>query len=172
MNFCANNYLGLSDNTRLIDAAVKMMKERGYGMSSVRFICGTQDIHKELEAAIADYFKTDDAILYGSCFDANGGLFGALLDEHDAIISDANLTRRQIVSQAREVALAESERIVTKARQDIEHEKETALRELRGKVADLSMQIAGKVLRKSLDGDGEQLRYIDRLIDELSEQDK
>lgn len=93
-------------------------------------------------------------------------------EERDAIISDANLTRRQIVSQAREEALAESERIVTKARQDIEHEKETALRELRGKVADLSMQIAGKVLRKSLEGDGEQLRYIDRLIDELSEQDK
>lgn len=93
-------------------------------------------------------------------------------EERDAIISDANLTRRQIVSQAREEALAESEHIVTKARQDIEHEKETALRELRGKVADLSMQIAGKVLRKSLDGDGEQLRYIDRLIDELSEQDK
>lgn len=93
-------------------------------------------------------------------------------EERDAIISDANLTRRQIVSQARKEALAESERIVTKARQDIEHEKETALRELRGKVADLSMQIAGKVLRKSLDGDGEQLRYIDRLIDELSEQDK
>ena len=93
-------------------------------------------------------------------------------EERDAIISDANLTRRQIVSQAREEALAESERIVTKARQDIEHEKETALRELRGKVADLSMQIAGKVLRKSLDGDGEQLRYIDRLIDSLSEQDK
>ena len=93
-------------------------------------------------------------------------------EERDAIISDANLTRRQIVSQAREEALAESERIVTKARQDIEHEKETALRELRGKVADLSMQIAGQVLRKSLDGDGEQLRYIDRLIDELSEQDK
>ena len=93
-------------------------------------------------------------------------------EERDAIIRDANLTRRQIVSQAREEALAESERIVTKARQDIEHEKETALRELRGKVADLSMQIAGKVLRKSLDGDGEQLRYVDRLIDELSEQEK
>lgn len=99
-------------------------------------------------------------------------LIARVKEERDAIISDANLTRRQIVSQAREEALAESERIVTKARQDIEHEKETALRELRGKVADLSMQIAGKVLRKSLDGDGEQLRYIDRLIDELSEQDK
>ena len=89
LNFCANNYLGLSDNTRLIKAAEKMMEERGFGMSSVRFICGTQDIHKELEAAVADYFKTDDAILYGSCFDANGGLVGALLDEKDAIISDA-----------------------------------------------------------------------------------
>lgn len=89
LNFCANNYLGLSDNSRLMDGAVKMMKERGYGMSSVRFICGTQDIHKDLEKAIADYFHTDDAILYGSCFDANGGLFGALLDENDAIISDA-----------------------------------------------------------------------------------
>lgn len=89
LNFCANNYLGLSDNTRLIKAAEQMMETRGFGMSSVRFICGTQDIHKQLEAAVSDYFKTDDAILYGSCFDANGGLFGALLDENDAIISDA-----------------------------------------------------------------------------------
>ena len=89
LNFCANNYLGLSDNKRLMDGAVKMMQERGYGMSSVRFICGTQDIHKDLEKAIADYFHTDDAILYGSCFDANGGLFGAILGEEDAIISDA-----------------------------------------------------------------------------------
>ncbi len=89
LNFCANNYLGLSDNKRLTDGAIKMMQERGYGMSSVRFICGTQDIHKDLEKAIADYFHTDDAILYGSCFDANGGLFGALLNDNDAIISDA-----------------------------------------------------------------------------------
>lgn len=89
LNFCANNYLGLSDNSRLIEGATKMMKERGFGMSSVRFICGTQDIHKQLEEAISKYFKTDDAILYGSCFDANGGLFGALLGKEDAIISDA-----------------------------------------------------------------------------------
>ncbi|MBQ0069775.1 MAG: glycine C-acetyltransferase [Bacteroidales bacterium] len=89
LNFCANNYLGLSNNKRLIDAAVNTMKEHGYGMSSVRFICGTQDIHKELEASIADYFHTEDAILYGSCFDANGGLFEALLGPDDAIISDA-----------------------------------------------------------------------------------
>ncbi len=89
LNFCANNYLGLSDNSRLIKAATEMMAERGFGMSSVRFICGTQDIHKELEAAISDYFHTEDTILYGSCFDANGGLFEALLGPDDAIISDA-----------------------------------------------------------------------------------
>lgn len=89
LNFCANNYLGLSDNPRLIEAATAMMQHHGYGMSSVRFICGTQDIHKELEAAISDYFHTEDTILYGSCFDANGGLFEALLTADDAIISDA-----------------------------------------------------------------------------------
>ena len=89
LNFCANNYLGLSNNRQLIDGAVKAMTDRGYGMSSVRFICGTQDIHKRLEAAISDYFHTEDTILYSSCFDANGGLFEPLLGENDAIISDA-----------------------------------------------------------------------------------
>ena len=89
LNFCANNYLGLSDNQRLIDAAVKAMETHGYGMSSVRFICGTQDMHKELEAAISDYFKTEDTILYAACFDANGGVFEPLLTDQDAIISDA-----------------------------------------------------------------------------------
>ncbi|MBO4589471.1 MAG: glycine C-acetyltransferase [Bacteroidaceae bacterium] len=89
INFCANNYLGLSDNPRLIEAAKRAMDERGYGMSSVRFICGTQDLHKQLEAAIADYFHTEDTILYASCFDANGGVFEPLFGEDDAIISDA-----------------------------------------------------------------------------------
>lgn len=89
LNFCANNYLGLSDNPRIIAAAKSAMDERGYGMSSVRFICGTQDTHKELEAAISDYFKTEDTILYAACFDANGGVFEPLLTEEDAIISDA-----------------------------------------------------------------------------------
>ena len=89
LNFCANNYLGLSDNPRLIEAAKKAMDARGYGMSSVRFICGTQDIHKELEAAISDYFKTEDTILYAACFDANGGVFEPLFTEEDAIISDS-----------------------------------------------------------------------------------
>ena len=89
LNFCANNYLGLSDNPRLIEAAKRALDERGYGMSSVRFICGCQDMHKELEKAIADYFGTEDTILYAACFDANGGVFEPLFTEEDAIISDA-----------------------------------------------------------------------------------
>ena len=89
LNFCANNYLGLADNPRLIEAAQKAMEARGYGMSSVRFICGTQDIHKELEKAISAYFKTEDTILYAACFDANGGVFEPLLTAEDAIISDS-----------------------------------------------------------------------------------
>ncbi len=89
LNFCANNYLGLSDNPRLIEGAKQMMDKRGFGMSSVRFICGTQDIHKQLETAISDYFKTEDTILYAACFDANGGVFEPLFTDEDAIISDA-----------------------------------------------------------------------------------
>ena len=89
LNFCANNYLGLSNNPRLIKAAEQAMEERGFGMSSVRFICGTQDYHKELERAVSDYFKTEDTILYAACFDANGGLFEPLFTAEDAIISDS-----------------------------------------------------------------------------------
>ena len=89
INFCANNYLGLSDSPVLIEAAKKALDERGFGMSSVRFICGTQDLHKELEQKIAELFGTEDTILYAACFDANGGLFEPLLGEQDAIISDA-----------------------------------------------------------------------------------
>lgn len=81
LNFCANNYLGLSNHPRLIEASKKMLDKRGFGMSSVRFICGTQDIHKQLEAAISDYFKTEDTILYAACFDANGGVFEPLLTD-------------------------------------------------------------------------------------------
>jgi glycine C-acetyltransferase len=88
LNFCANNYLGLSNNKDLIGAASEAMKTRGFGLSSVRFICGTQDIHKELERRIAAFFEMEDAILYSSCFDANGGLFEVLLGENDAIVSD------------------------------------------------------------------------------------
>ena len=89
INFCANNYLGLSDNPRLIQAAKDAMDSHGFGMSSVRFICGTQDIHKQLEAVISKYFQTEDTILYAACFDANGGVFEPLFGEEDAIISDS-----------------------------------------------------------------------------------
>jgi glycine C-acetyltransferase len=89
LNFCANNYLGLSSDKRLIEAAKKSLDDHGYGMSSVRFICGTTDLHKELEKKIAEFFGTEDTILYAACFDANGGVFEPLLSEEDAIISDS-----------------------------------------------------------------------------------
>ena len=89
LNFCANNYLGLSSHPKVIEAAHKAIDTHGYGMSSVRFICGTQDIHKELEKKIADFLGTEDTILYAAAFDANGGVFEPLFNEQDAIISDA-----------------------------------------------------------------------------------
>src|SRR3954463_3362510 len=89
LNMCANNYLGLADHPDVIAAAKAALDTHGFGMASVRFICGTQDLHKELERTIADFFGTEDTILYAACFDANGGLFEPLLDENDAIISDA-----------------------------------------------------------------------------------
>ncbi len=89
LNFCANNYLGLSNNSSLIEAAKASLDDHGYGMSSVRFICGTTDLHKELEKKIAEFFGTEDTILYAACFDANGGVFEPLLAEEDAIISDS-----------------------------------------------------------------------------------
>ena len=89
LNFCANNYLGLANHPDIIRSAVDGLKTHGYGMASVRFICGTQDVHKQLERAVSDFLGTDDTILYSSCFDANGGLFETLLDERDAVISDA-----------------------------------------------------------------------------------
>ncbi len=89
INFCANNYLGLADDERVIAAAKQALDDHGFGMASVRFICGTQDLHKSLEGAVAKFFGTDDTILYSSCFDANGGLFETILGEEDAVISDA-----------------------------------------------------------------------------------
>src|SRR5579871_721356 len=89
LNFCANNYLGLSSHPKVIEAAHKAIDARGYGLSSVRFICGTQDIHKELEKKIAEFLGTEDTILYAAAFDANGGVFEPLFNEQDAIISDA-----------------------------------------------------------------------------------
>ncbi|HET6784351.1 MAG TPA: glycine C-acetyltransferase [Pseudoxanthomonas sp.] len=89
LNFCANNYLGLADHPDIIQAAKDALDTHGFGMASVRFICGTQDLHKQLEAKIAEFFGTEDTILYAACFDANGGLFEPLLGENDAVISDA-----------------------------------------------------------------------------------
>ena len=89
LNFCANNYLGLADNPEVIAAAHQALDDHGFGLASVRFICGTQDLHKQLEETISDFFGTDDTILYTSCFDANGGLFETLLGPEDAVISDA-----------------------------------------------------------------------------------
>ncbi|MGD8582498.1 MAG: glycine C-acetyltransferase [Gammaproteobacteria bacterium] len=89
LNFCANNYLGLANHPEIVNTAMQALQDHGFGMASVRFICGTQDLHKQLEHAIAEFLGTDDAILYTSCFDANTGLFETLLDENDAIISDA-----------------------------------------------------------------------------------
>jgi len=89
LNFCANNYLGLANHPRIVEAAHKALDKYGYGLSSVRFICGTQDLHKELERKIAEFYRTEEAILYSSCFDANGGLFESLLGPEDAIITDS-----------------------------------------------------------------------------------
>ncbi|MBQ7663053.1 MAG: glycine C-acetyltransferase [Prevotella sp.] len=119
LNFCANNYLGLSDHPRLIEASKKMMDRRGFGMSSVRFICGTQDIHKELEQAISDYFKTEDTILYAACFDANGGVFEPLFTEEDAIISDA-LNHASIIDGVR-LCKAKRYRYANANMEELEH---------------------------------------------------
>ena len=89
LNLCANNYLGLANHPGIVEAAARGLRNHGYGMASVRFICGTQEIHKTLERAISAFLRTEDTILYGSCFDANGGLFEVLLDDRDAVISDA-----------------------------------------------------------------------------------
>jgi len=89
LNFCANNYLGLADHPEVVAAAQAGLEKHGYGMASVRFICGTQDVHKELEAQLSRFLGTEDTILYSSCFDANGGLFETILEENDAIVSDA-----------------------------------------------------------------------------------
>ncbi len=124
LNFCANNYLGLSDHPRLIEGAKRMMDLRGYGMSSVRFICGTQDIHKELEAAISKFFKTEDTILYAACFDANGGVFEPLLTEDDAIISDA-LNHASIIDGVR-LCKAKRYRYANADMEDLERQLQAA----------------------------------------------
>ncbi len=118
LNFCANNYLGLSNNAELINAAKTALDSHGYGVSSVRFICGTQDIHKKLEAAIARFFGTEDTILYAACFDANGGVFEPLLTEEDAIISDS-LNHASIIDGVR-LCKAQRYRYANADMQDLE----------------------------------------------------
>lgn len=124
LNFCANNYLGLSNNPRLIQAAKDMMDRRGYGMSSVRFICGTQDVHKKLEQAISKFFKTEDTILYAACFDANGGVFEPLLTADDAIISDA-LNHASIIDGVR-LCKAKRYRYANADMEDLERQLQAA----------------------------------------------
>lgn len=124
LNFCANNYLGLSNHPRLIQAAKDAMDSRGYGMSSVRFICGTQDMHKVLEKAVSDYFKTEDTILYAACFDANGGVFEPLLTADDAIISDA-LNHASIIDGVR-LCKAKRYRYANADMEDLERQLQAA----------------------------------------------
>jgi len=124
LNFCANNYLGLSNNPSLIETAKKGLDTHGYGVSSVRFICGTQDIHKQLEASIARFFGTEDTILYAACFDANGGVFEPLLNEQDAIISDA-LNHASIIDGVR-LCKAQRYRYANADMQDLEEQLKTA----------------------------------------------
>jgi glycine C-acetyltransferase len=127
LNFCANNYLGLADNPEIIQAAKDALDTHGFGLASVRFICGTQDLHKQLEATISKFFGTDDTILYTSCFDANGGLFETILGEQDAVISDA-LNHASIIDGIR-LCKAERRRYANGDMADLEQQ----LKETQGK---------------------------------------
>jgi glycine C-acetyltransferase len=120
LNLCANNYLGLADHPEVVAAAKEALDRWGYGMASVRFICGTQEVHKELEAGLTEFLGTEDTILYSSCFDANGGIFEALLDERDAIISDA-LNHASIIDGIR-LCKAKRLRYANRDMEDLEHQ--------------------------------------------------
>jgi glycine C-acetyltransferase len=120
LNLCANNYLGLADHPDIVASAREALERWGYGMASVRFICGTQEIHKELEAALTEFLGTEDTILYSSCFDANGGIFEALLDERDAVISDA-LNHASIIDGIR-LCKAKRLRYANRDMQDLEQQ--------------------------------------------------
>jgi glycine C-acetyltransferase len=144
LNFCANNYLGLSSHPKVIDAAHKTIDERGYGMSSVRFICGTQDIHKELEKKLSDFLGTEDSILYAAAFDANGGIFEPLFNEEDAIISDA-LNHASIIDGVR-LCKAQRFRYEHNSMADLEAKlKETASLRSRIIVTDGSFSMDGTI---------------------------
>jgi len=146
INFCANNYLGLSSHPRVVAAAHAALDQRGYGMSSVRFICGTQDAHKELEGKVSQFLRTEDTILYGSCFDANGGLFETLLGEDDAIISDA-LNHASIIDGIR-LCKAERHRYEHDDLNDLEAKlKATAHKRLRMIATDGVFSMDGDIAR-------------------------
>ncbi len=156
INFCSNNYLGLSSHPRVLKAAKETIDEYGYGMSSVRFICGTQTIHKELEAKLADFLHTDDAILYAACFDANGGIFEPLLGPEDAIISD-RLNHASIIDGVR---LCKADRYVY-AHNDME-----SLEEKLQEASDAEVKIIATDGVFSMDGTIAQLDKICDLADE------
>ena len=144
LNFCANNYLGLSSHPKVIEAAKKYIDNRGYGMSSVRFICGTQDIHKELEQKLSVFLGTEDSILYAAAFDANGGLFEPLFGEEDAIISDA-LNHASIIDGVR-LCKAQRYRYEHNNMEDLETKlKETAHLRSRIIVTDGSFSMDGTI---------------------------
>jgi glycine C-acetyltransferase len=146
INFCANNYLGLSSHPALIEAARRGLEERGYGMSSVRFICGTQDIHKELERKVSEFLGMEDTILYSSCFDANGGVFEALVGEEDAVISD-ELNHASIIDGIR-LCKAERHRFKHQDMKDLEHHlKATQDKRFRLIVTDGAFSMDGVVAR-------------------------
>ncbi|MDB5232819.1 MAG: 2-amino-3-ketobutyrate coenzyme ligase [Chitinophagaceae bacterium] len=146
LNFCANNYLGLSSNPRVVEAAHKAIDSHGYGMSSVRFICGTQDIHKELEQKIATFLRTEDTILYVAAFDANGGVFEPLFNEQDAIISD-ELNHASIIDGVR-LCKAQRYRYKHNDMSDLEEKlKETAQLRSRVIVTDGSFSMDGTIAR-------------------------
>ena len=146
INFCANNYLGLSTHPALVEAAKKGLEERGYGMSSVRFICGTQDIHKQLERKVAQFLGMEDTILYSSCFDANGGVFEALLGEEDALISD-ELNHASIIDGIR-LCKAERHRFKHGDMKDLEHQlKQTQDKRFRMVVTDGVFSMDGVVAK-------------------------
>ncbi|HKJ45454.1 MAG TPA: glycine C-acetyltransferase [Balneolales bacterium] len=132
INFCANNYLGLADHPKIIEAAHKTLDEHGYGMASVRFICGTQDIHKELERKVSEFLGTEDTILYAACFDANGGVFEPLLGPEDAIISD-ELNHASIIDGVR-LCKAQRYRFKNNDMDDLEEQLRIADKKARHKI--------------------------------------
>src|SRR5262245_25696560 len=157
INFCANNYLGLANHPAIVEAAHEGLRKYGYGLSSVRFICGTQDLHKQLESEIAKFFGKEDAILYTSCFDANGGLFETLLGDEDAIISD-ELNHASIIDGIR----------LSKAhRYRYRHNDMDDLRRCLLEAKDCRFRLIATDSVFSMDGDYAKLADICRLADEL-----